>query len=108
MTLVDFSQHQDSSSHVMSMLMDDNRKDSSTPKFPRVSGKLTVQCADKITAGSEAVDTVLGGISLMAEHQTEIRALEATLQDFVQAISDNMPEQFSHFSFTPILCRAVS
>ena len=59
----------------------------------RVSGKPTVQCGDEITAGFEAVNIVLGGISRMAEHQTKIRALEAALQEFIQAINDNLPEQ---------------
>ena len=59
----------------------------------RVSGKLTVQCGDKTTAGSEAVDTVLDGISRIVEHKTEVRHLETALQSFIQAISDNLPEQ---------------
>ena len=44
----------------------------------------------------------------MAIHRQETENLILALQSFVQAISDNLPEQFSHFKFTPILCGSMA
>ena len=73
----------------------------------RVSSKLLLSDTFKCNK-SEILSTLRNGISRMSEHQAEIRALEEALQDFVQAISDHLPEQFSHFSFKPILCGSMA
>ena len=74
----------------------------------QVSTKLALESMPPAAGHYELIDTVCSGITRMAEHQTEIRALEAAPQGLVQAISDNLPEQFSHFRFTPLLCGSMA
>ena len=101
MNILKFAENEGCSQKIIFMLL--NKQDGHiTSNWHRVSGKLTLENCEK-SDRHNAVDTVCMGFSRMAEHKEEITALEEALQNFLQAISDNLPEQFAHFRFTPIL-----
>ena len=113
MNIVKFAEHSSCHDHIRKTLarMTGQTHDthmtsqSQSNSWRRVSGKLTLSDsnADKDAKVCSAIDTVCSGISRMARHQTETKALEYAVKAFIQAISDNLPEQFSYFRFTPIL-----
>ena len=135
MTILDFALHNSCCDDIMDMLKK-SAKDNQcitavtcpnalrAPRFHRISSKLRLTPKTsaalanaertsqnwvlKKTKASKITRTIRRGISRMADHQSEIRALETALQDFLQAISDNLPEQFSHFRFSPILCGSMA
>ena len=60
------------------------------------------------TSALNSLVTVKQCRSQILLHNQETRDIEAAVTSFLQTVSDNLPEEFSHLRFTPVLCGSMA
>ena len=61
----------------------------------------------KVTKRQKSSAMLFTGSIAWLNSKQRLKFVKRAPQNFLQAISNNLPEQFSHFRFTPILCGSM-